>query len=70
MSWLLKRRNWLKALGCAGALFQGRAVCAAGATEDSPAQPPGAGPMLSIRRTLPVRKEVDVFIAGETPRRV
>ena len=65
MSWMLTRRGWLKALGCAGAFFQGRAVLAAAASDESPSE--ATGPTLSIQRNLPVRKDVDVFIAGGGP---
>ncbi len=71
MSWKLTRRNWLKALGLGGGALAGNqaffAAALAEEKEASPKQPTHPGPKISIERTLPVRRDVDVFIAGGGP---
>ena len=57
----MNRRSWLKQSGllAAGTLASGR-----GRAADAPA--PGAGEIL-LRRSLPVKHDVDVFVAGGGP---
>ena len=69
MSWKLTRRHWLKLLGLGGGALTGKQMLsvAAGAEREPAPQPAASGPTIAIERRLPVRHEVDVFIAGGGP---
>ena len=69
MGWKSTRRRWLQVLGLGGGMLAGReslsaASSAPGKSIAEPAQP---GPTITMQRTLPVRHDVDVFIAGGGP---
>ncbi len=66
----LTRRNWLKALGLGGGAVAGRRMFPAASSAGESAARTEGKPLesgISIQRTLPVRRETDVFIAGGGP---
>lgn len=68
MSECVNRRDWMKATGlAAGALAVGAMKASAVEPKREPASPRPAKGSVVFQRTIPVRYEVDVFVAGGGP---